>query len=76
MTVTRSVVVVVVVVVVCANAGDVVSIQAKATINFLTSMPPPTLIDHTQGSQVEHSPDALNLTQILIRMIECGLEIR
>jgi hypothetical protein len=39
-TVTRSVVVVVVVVVVCANAGDVMSTQAKATINFLIMMPP------------------------------------
>jgi hypothetical protein len=34
------------------------------------------LIDDTQGSQVEGSPDALNLTQILIRMIEPGLQIR
>jgi hypothetical protein len=75
-TVTRSVVVVVVVVVVCANAGDVMSTQAKATINFLTIMPPPMLIDDTQGSQVERSPDALNLSQILIRMIEPGLQIR
>jgi hypothetical protein len=39
-TVTRSVVVVVVVVVVCANAGDVMNTQARATINFLTIMPP------------------------------------
>jgi hypothetical protein len=39
-------------------------------------MPPPMLIDHTKGSQVERSPDALNLTQIPIRMIEPGLQIR
>jgi len=34
------------------------------------------LIDDTLGSQVERSPDALNLTQIFIRMIERGLQIR
>jgi len=75
-TVTRSVVVIVVVVVVCANAGDVMSTQAKATINFLAIMPPLMLIDDTQDSRVERFPDALNLTQILIRMIEPGLQIR